>query len=108
MLTEKDFKDTLLMMDACNGPALLVDLAKIVPRIWEEARFYNKGTDWVCRHPIMLLWISKITSLQYGKDAPYRMWTMAYNYCKAKANGLEVGKDIEIWLPENQYGELRW
>lgn len=105
MLTEKDFKDTLQMLDACNGPALLKSLAEIVPRIWEEADFYKKGTSWVCSHPIMLLWIGKIADLSYGRDAPLGKWSKAYQYCNAKVNGLEVGKNIDMWLPESEYGE---
>jgi hypothetical protein len=106
MLTKEDFEHTLKMLDACNGSALVADLAEIVPRIWKEARFYNKGTNWVCRHPIMLLWIGKISELQHGHDAPYKMSIMAYNYCYAKVNGLEVGKEIDMWLPENEYGHI--
>jgi hypothetical protein len=106
MLIKKDFQDTLQMMDACNASALLKSLNEIVPRIWEEADFYKKGTSWVNSHPIMLLWIGKIADLSYGRDAPYVKWTKAYNYVNAKANGLEVGKNIDMWLPENEYGIL--
>jgi len=105
MLTKEDFEHTLKMLDACNGSALVADLVEIIPRIWEEADFYKKGTSWVCSHPVMLLWIGKIASLSYGKDAPYVKWTKAYNYVNAKVNGLEVGKNIDMWLPENEYGE---
>jgi hypothetical protein len=104
MLTEKDFQNTEMMLNASNASALIPDLAEIMPRLWEEARFYGKGTDFVATHPVMLLWVSKLASLSYGEEAPIRKWTKAYNYINAKINGLEVGKNIDIWLPENGYG----
>lgn len=103
-LTERDFKNTLQMMDACNGAALIKDLAEIVPRVWEESEFYgNKGTAWVVQHPVILLWVSKIASLSYGEEAPIEKWTAAYNYVKARLDGLEVGKNTPMWLPEGGY-----
>jgi hypothetical protein len=105
MLTEKDYTDTLQMLDAVNATALLKSLNEIVPRIWEEADFYKKGTSWVNSHPIMLLWIGKIASLSYGRDAPYDKWSKAYEYCYARIHGLDVGRNVKpIWLPENEYG----
>jgi hypothetical protein len=100
-LTKKDFEDTLTMLNACNASALILDLAKIMPRIWEEARVHNKGTDWVAKHPITLLWISKIGSLQHGRDAIYDMWELAYNYCQMRA-GVWSGIG-PIWTVETEY-----
>ena len=103
-LTQRDFENTLQMLNACNAGALVPDLAELIPRIWDEARQYGKGTDFVATHPIMLLWISKLASLSYGEEAPIGKWTKAYNYINARINGLDVGKNIDIWLPENGYG----
>jgi hypothetical protein len=102
-LTQRDFENTLQMLNACNAGALVPDLAELIPRIWDEARFYGKGTDFVATHPVMLLWISKIASLSYGEEAPIGKWTAAYNYIKARLEGLEVGKNTPMWLPEGGY-----
>jgi hypothetical protein len=103
-LTEKDFQDTLQMLNACNASALISDLAKIMPRIWEEAKLHNKGTTWVARHPITLLWIGKISELQHGHDAPFDMWKKAYAYCQMRA---EVWTGIgPIWSVNTEYEDV--
>jgi hypothetical protein len=100
-LTKKDFEDTLMMLDACNGAALIPALAEIIPRIWEEARTFGKGTTWVTRHPIMLLFINKISSLQHGKEIDYDMWERAYHYCQMRT-GVWTGFG-PIWTAEAEY-----
>lgn len=105
MLTEKDFQDTEMMLNASNASALIPDLAEIMPRLWEEARFYGKGTTWVAHHPITLLWVGKIATLSYGSDAPYEKWVKAHNYVKARLNGVVVGNEPDMWLPESEYGD---
>jgi hypothetical protein len=102
-LTQRDFENTLQMLNAVNAGALVPDLAEMIPRIWDEARFYGKGTDFVATHPVMVLWISKIASLSYSEEAPIGKWPAAYNYIKARIDGLEIGKNIPIWLPEGGY-----
>ena len=107
-LTERDFKNTLQMMDACNGAALIKDLAELVPRVWEESKFYgDKGTAWVVQHPVILLWVSKIASLSYGEEAPIEKWSMAYHYVQARVKGVVVGQAPDMWLPEAGYGEKK-
>ena len=107
MLTEQDFEDTLHMLDAANGTALIKPLSEIVPRIWEEAKFYKKGTDWVMQHPVMLLWVGKMANLSWGEEPPYEKWVLAYNYVMAKVDGLTIGENITpIWLPEQGYTKV--
>jgi hypothetical protein len=106
MLTQKDFQNTEMMLNASNASALIPDLAEIMPRLWEEARFYGKGTSWVAQHPITLLWVGKIASLSYGVDAPYGKWVKAHSYIQARLNGVVVGDSTDMWLPENEYGKV--
>ncbi len=106
-LTQRDFENTLQMLNACNAGALVPDLAEIIPRIWDEARFYEKGTDFVATHPVMVLWIGKIASLAYGQEPPYEIWVKAYHYVQARVRGVVVGKEPDMWLPEAGYGEKK-
>ena len=106
-LTQRDFENTLQMLNACNAGALVPDLAELIPRIWDEARFYGKGTDFVATHPVMVLWIGKIASLAYGQEPPYEKWVLAYHYVKARVNGVVVGTEPDMWLPEAGYGEKK-
>lgn len=101
-LIQKDYEDTIMMLNACNAPALAMDLANIIPRIWEEAHALNKGTSWVATHPIMLLWIAKISDIQHSTIAPYERWEKAYNYCKSKMGLATIG---DAWDPDKEYGD---
>ena len=106
-LTQRDFENTLQMLNACNAGALVPDLAELIPRIWDEARFYEKGTDFVATHPVMVLWVGKIASLAYGQEPPYEKWVPAYHYVQARVKGVIVGKEPDMWLPEAGYGEKK-
>lgn len=106
-LTQRDFEQTLQMLDACNAGALVPDLAALIPRIWDEARFYGKGTDFVATHPVMVLWVGKIASLAYGQEPPYEKWVLAYHYVQARVKGVVVGQAPDMWLPEAGYGEIK-
>ena len=106
-LTQRDFENTLQMLNACNAGALVPDLAELIPRIWDEARQYGKGTDFVATHPVMVLWVGKIASLAYGQEPPYEIWAKAYHYVQARVKGVVVGKAPDMWLPEAGYGEKK-
>jgi hypothetical protein len=106
-LTQTDFTKTLEMLNACNAGALVPDLAEMIPRIWDEARFYEKGTDFVATHPVMVLWVGKIASLAYGQEPPYEIWVKAYHYVQARVKGVVVGQAPDMWLPEAGYGEKK-
>jgi hypothetical protein len=100
MLTTRDFEDALACQNAVNADALVISLAEIVPRIWNEARLHNAGTEWVAKHPIMVLFISKIADLQSGAIYPYHIFNMAYNYCCKRAGKKWVG---DIWSVSTGY-----
>jgi hypothetical protein len=53
--------------DACNLSGVLASFKEIVHEvIWPEARRLGKGTDWVNQHPICVLFLSKLCSLNGG------------------------------------------
>jgi hypothetical protein len=100
MLTKRDFEDALACKNAVDAGALVISLAEMIPRIWDEARQNNAGTEWVAKHPIMILFISKIADLQAGGIYPYHIFNMAYNYCCMRANKKWVGP---IWSVKTEY-----
>ena len=53
--------------DACNLSGVLASFKEIVHEvIWPEARRLNQGTAFVNRHPICVLFLSKLCSLNGG------------------------------------------
>jgi hypothetical protein len=87
-------KTALLAQDACNLSGVLASFHTIVFEvIWPEARKLGKGTVYVNTHPIVTLFLSKLTDLNrsgcYCTDAgeAYGRATCA---CEALANGQEV------------------
>ena len=96
MIPQKVYQDTVNMLDACNALALINNLPAVIQHVFDE----DKGLNYVAHHPITLLWISKIASLCYGEDAPYKEWNMAYNYCR-----LMAGQKVEgpMWSEEKEY-----
>jgi hypothetical protein len=53
--------------DACNLSGVLASFKEIVHEvIWPEARRLGEGTDWVNRHPVVTLFLSKLCSLNRG------------------------------------------
>jgi hypothetical protein len=60
------YRETLLMLDACNLSGLGHSFSKeVLPAIWEEVRARGGGTDQVNRHPLSVLWTMKMASLAY-------------------------------------------
>ena len=82
-LTSKDYKDAVVVQDACNLSGVVHSFAEVVSRIWEEAHEKGKGTDWVNKHPICMLFADKILSLAGGNgDENFRK---AYAACLARS-----------------------
>ena len=53
--------------DACNLSGVLASFKEIVHEVlWPEARRLGKGTEWINRHPIVTLFLSKLGSLNRG------------------------------------------
>jgi len=63
VLTARDFKAALDVQDACNLSGVLHTWAKLIDKIWAEARENKLGTADVNTHPINVLFASKVASL---------------------------------------------
>jgi len=79
MLTAKDYQAALDVQDACNLSGVVHSFAEVLPRIREEAN----DTDKINRHPISVMYASKIAHL--SECDVLRRVNHAYDVCKEKA-----------------------
>jgi hypothetical protein len=82
-ITANDY-DIAIAQNACNAGALVKTLARLVDKLWAEARANSKGTDYVNQHPLMRLHAEQIYFLAR------RDWSEAMTYCQQKLNELKA------------------
>jgi len=82
-ITALDY-EMALAQNACNAGALVKTLARLVDKLWAEARANGKGTDYVNQHPLMRLHAEQIYFLAR------RDWSEAMTYCQQKLNELKA------------------
>jgi len=82
-LTSDDYKEAIMVQDACNLSGVVHSFSKVVSRIWEEARVRGESTDWVNRHPICVLYADKILQLAGGDD--FTNYQRAYKACHERS-----------------------
>jgi hypothetical protein len=68
------------VQDACNLSGVVFDFAKAMQVICDESNRLNKGTDWKNRHPVAVLFSSKIASLTHSEGG--LEFGYAYDVCK--------------------------
>ena len=83
-LTSDQYRRAIDVQNACNLSGVVHDFSNVMTRIWVEARKESKGTDWVNRHPVAVMYSSKISSLT-GSEASAD-FSAAYDACKEKAS----------------------
>ncbi len=82
MATLKDLaKSALNVQDACNLTGVVHSFSKILTEL--RALEPDKGTDYFNRHPISVLFSSKIASLTYSNSSAE--FSNAYNACELLA-----------------------
>ena len=62
-LTPKDWQWAYLAQDACNLSGVAHQFSRTLPRVWAEARAAEQGTDFVNRHPLVILYVAKMADL---------------------------------------------
>ena len=62
-------RDAITVQDAVNLSGVAHAFSAAVSAVWDEAHRTGKGTDWVNTHPIVTLFLSKLTDL--NRNAPY-------------------------------------
>jgi hypothetical protein len=78
MIEKKDYQDALHAQSACNLSGIVHSFSETLTRIWEEANENGKGTDWVNKHPICILFAEQISHLAKGD------YFDAYKVCKER------------------------
>ena len=62
-LTRADYQTALDVQDACNLSGVLFTFAEIMHRVCETAHQEGHGTDWKNSHPIVQLFVDKLSWL---------------------------------------------
>ena len=79
-LSPEDYKHAIFAQDGCNVSGLAHSFSAVMPKIWAEARATgNESTEWVNRHPIVLLYLNKMCSLADAEN--WDAYSKAYEAC---------------------------
>jgi hypothetical protein len=68
MLTQKDYQTALDIQNACNLSGVIRCWTEMTARIWEDIWASGGGTREFNRHPINVLFASKVESLTEASD----------------------------------------
>lgn len=78
-----DYKEAIMVQDACNLSGVVHSFSAIMEKLSAEAFDKHLGTDWKNKHPIAVLYASKIASLT-GCESMVN-FQEAYDKCKRNA-----------------------
>jgi hypothetical protein len=81
-------KEALDVQDACNLTGVVLGFGRAVTDL--RALYPNNGTDFFNRHPIVVMWSSKISSL-CGSESMTRFSQMYQECCQLAKEPAEVG-----------------
>jgi hypothetical protein len=80
MIEKRDYQDALMVQSACNLSGVTHSFSKILFKLIKEAQEQGKGTDWVNKHPICVLFAEQISHLAKGD------YFDAYKVCEERGN----------------------
>ncbi len=78
-------KDALAVQDTCNLGGVSKSFADTVSELHRWPTY--KGTTWIRHHPVVVLYVSKISSLVTGDCGDTAAFSAAYDLCTAVAEG---------------------
>ena len=71
--SEKEiFDEAMNVTGACNVSGLVASMHRAVIELWAIARERRKGTEWVNRHPVVILYLDQINYLAGYSDSSAR------------------------------------
>jgi hypothetical protein len=79
-LAPMDYANAITVQDACNISGVIKSMASVLDRINDTAHTKGLGTDWINRHPILILYASKLASLTHSEFQ--NEFSTAYRVCK--------------------------
>ena len=77
----------LYSQTAVNASGLIHSLDKFVTELWEQAHEKGKGTDWVNRHPVLVLFATQLAHL--SRCESMEVWDEAKRLCE-KSTGMKL------------------
>ena len=90
MTLQEAANEAIVVQDACNLSGVVHKFSSILTEVlWKEAHEKGYGTDWVNRHPISVMFSSKIASLTHS-EMDDGVFSKAYKECKEMAEGVVV------------------
>ncbi len=78
-------KDALAVQDTCNLGGVSNSFAEMVKELHRVPSY--KGTLWIRHHPVIVLYVSKISSLVTGDCGDTKAFSAAYDICTEVAKG---------------------
>ena len=77
------YAEAITVQDACNLSGVVHSWAEAIDAIWEEEKATHGGTKFVNRHPVNILFASKVASLTGCEFS--ELFSVAYAECQKKA-----------------------
>ena len=96
MLDKKDYQDAISVQNACNLSGVVKSFARVMDKIWDEARELNKGTDWVNRHPIVRLYIEQLMFLNHDGMGNSDSYQSSYEMIEKKIEELNGDEKVHF------------
>lgn len=63
MITTAQWQEALDIQNACNLSGVVHTLTERMADVWAEAHELGQGTEYVNRHPLVVLYLDKLTQL---------------------------------------------
>jgi hypothetical protein len=96
-------KLALDVQNACNASGVIHTLAEqVLLVVWEHARERGRGTDYVNTHPIVTLFLYKLTALNSG-ECLCNYTSIRYEIAKRKCKAIAEGRDPD---KENYFASM--
>lgn len=67
-LMKRNYQDAMFVQNACNLSDIAHSLSRVLKEVWEEADELGQGTHFVNSHPLVVLYVDKMRSLQSEAD----------------------------------------
>jgi len=91
VLTYRDYQSALDVQNACNLSGVVIAYAEVMRKICEEDwRSKRGGTEWRNRHPISILYASKVLSLATGEITDTYIYGLADDIAQEKAKPPQI------------------
>lgn len=81
-------QDALDIQDASNLSGVVHAFDRFITDLWAIARAEGKDTDWINSHPIVAMYLDKLSDLNHRKSETD--FFQVYEICTALSKGLHI------------------